>query len=291
MCGCDHGSLNSDWNSDSKIAHTKTPRWLLTAVVQYYHILRSQISAYLILKTMASFRSDRAKKPYNVSSLQPHVTVLKLNNSQFWRTNSGLKLARKLRTACGFTTKLLVHPGLQLTQMSTKPKLASTASLSSQTYTTRFQQKILLYDLCLFPLFPPLLTFVLLQAIFGQIGTLVREPLIRVRSSECTEFTWREPVPTTFDWHFRTFKYDRSGRSSGVAIITFETPAEATRAKKQFDGILAKGKRFTFITFPHTLFEATYWYELARPTDVHRLRLRTTSNASPSGQLTRLAPQ
>ncbi|KZP33724.1 hypothetical protein FIBSPDRAFT_204326 [Athelia psychrophila] len=54
-----------------------------------------------------------------------------------------------------------------------------------------------------------------LIAIFGQIGTLVREPLIR---------------------------YDRSGRSSGVAIISFETPGEATRAKKQFDGILAKGQ-------------------------------------------------
>nr|VWO96665.1 Peptidyl-prolyl cis-trans isomerase (PPIase) (EC [Ganoderma boninense] len=52
-----------------------------------------------------------------------------------------------------------------------------------------------------------------LSQIFGQIGTLVREPQIR---------------------------YDRSGRSSGVAIVTFETPAEATRAKKQFDGILAK---------------------------------------------------
>ena len=29
----------------------------------------------------------------------------------------------------------------------------------------------------------------LLQAIFGQIGTLVREPLIRVRTSEYTEYT------------------------------------------------------------------------------------------------------
>ncbi|KAG6887802.1 hypothetical protein C0992_010654 [Termitomyces sp. T32_za158] len=53
-----------------------------------------------------------------------------------------------------------------------------------------------------------------LTAIFGQIGTLVREPLIR---------------------------YDRSGRSSGTAIISFETATEATRAKKQFDGILARG--------------------------------------------------
>ncbi|KAH9986170.1 hypothetical protein BJV74DRAFT_845142 [Russula compacta] len=54
-----------------------------------------------------------------------------------------------------------------------------------------------------------------LTAIFGQMGTLVREPFIR---------------------------YDRSGRSSGVAIIMFETPAEATRAKKQLDGVLAKGQ-------------------------------------------------
>ncbi|KAH7913321.1 hypothetical protein BJ138DRAFT_1002621 [Hygrophoropsis aurantiaca] len=54
-----------------------------------------------------------------------------------------------------------------------------------------------------------------LMSIFGQIGTLVREPLIR---------------------------YDRSGRSSGVAIVFFETSADATRAKNQFDGILAKGQ-------------------------------------------------
>ncbi|KAI0246661.1 hypothetical protein BJV78DRAFT_1286191 [Lactifluus subvellereus] len=37
-------------------------------------------------------------------------------------------------------------------------------------------------------------------------------------------------------------KLARSGRSSGVAIVTFETPAEATRAKKQLDGVLAKGQ-------------------------------------------------
>ena len=39
-------------------------------------------------------------------------------------------------------------------------------------------------------------------------------------------------------------QYDRSGRSSGSAIIAFETVAEAIRAKKQFDGILAKGSLF-----------------------------------------------
>jgi THO complex subunit 4 len=54
-----------------------------------------------------------------------------------------------------------------------------------------------------------------LISIFGQIGTLIREPLLR---------------------------YDRSGRSIGEAIVSFETPVEATRAKKQFHGILAKGQ-------------------------------------------------
>ncbi|KAL4067028.1 hypothetical protein V8B97DRAFT_2009679 [Scleroderma yunnanense] len=54
-----------------------------------------------------------------------------------------------------------------------------------------------------------------LVSIFGQVGTLVREPHIR---------------------------YDRSGRSSGVAIISFENAEDATHAKKQFDGKVAKGQ-------------------------------------------------
>ncbi|KDQ58567.1 hypothetical protein JAAARDRAFT_155101 [Jaapia argillacea MUCL 33604] len=64
-----------------------------------------------------------------------------------------------------------------------------------------------------------------LTSIFGQIGTLVREPLI---------------------------KYDRSGRSTGVGIISFETAGEATRAKNQFDGVLAKGQpmSISFDTVP-----------------------------------------
>ena len=41
--------------------------------------------------------------------------------------------------------------------------------------------------------------------------------------------------------HLLLLKYDRSGRSSGVAIITYENPAEATRAKKEYEGKLAKG--------------------------------------------------
>jgi len=36
-------------------------------------------------------------------------------------------------------------------------------------------------------------------------------------------------------------KYDRSGRSSGVAIITYETPEEASRAIARFNGATANG--------------------------------------------------
>jgi len=59
-----------------------------------------------------------------------------------------------------------------------------------------------------------------LSSIFGVIGTLASEPVIR---------------------------YDRSGRSTGVAIINFTTAGEAIRAKGQLDGVLAKGKPMTIV--------------------------------------------
>ncbi|KAI5123244.1 hypothetical protein M0805_001333 [Coniferiporia weirii] len=59
-----------------------------------------------------------------------------------------------------------------------------------------------------------------LIAIFGQIGTLVRDPSI---------------------------KYDRSGRSTGIGYVHYETPTEATRAKNQFHGILAKGQPMSIV--------------------------------------------
>ncbi|THH32065.1 hypothetical protein EUX98_g2105 [Antrodiella citrinella] len=37
-------------------------------------------------------------------------------------------------------------------------------------------------------------------------------------------------------------KYDRSGRSSGVAIIFYETAQEAAQAKQEFNGKFAKGQ-------------------------------------------------
>lgn len=41
--------------------------------------------------------------------------------------------------------------------------------------------------------------------------------------------------------HLFLLKYDRSGRSAGVAIISYENAEDASRAKKQFEGKLAKG--------------------------------------------------
>ncbi|QRW05474.1 RNA recognition motif protein [Ceratobasidium sp. AG-Ba] len=54
-----------------------------------------------------------------------------------------------------------------------------------------------------------------LASIFGAIGTLVREPTIR---------------------------YDRSGRSTGVATVQFVNARDAVAAQKQLDGALAKGE-------------------------------------------------
>jgi THO complex subunit 4 len=48
--------------------------------------------------------------------------------------------------------------------------------------------------------------------------------------------------PADLDSHFvPPLKYDRSGRSSGVAIITYETPEEASRAIARFNGATANG--------------------------------------------------
>ncbi|KAF8609604.1 RNA-binding domain-containing protein [Ceratobasidium sp. AG-I] len=54
-----------------------------------------------------------------------------------------------------------------------------------------------------------------LSSIFGTIGTLLREPTIR---------------------------YDRSGRSTGVATVLFTNARDAKVAQRQLDGVLAKGE-------------------------------------------------
>lgn len=47
-------------------------------------------------------------------------------------------------------------------------------------------------------------------------------------------------MPTHFDY-IPAIKYDRSGRSSGVAFVTFESSAEAKRALAEYNSKLCKG--------------------------------------------------
>lgn len=63
-------------------------------------------------------------------------------------------------------------------------------------------------------------------------------------------------MPTPFD-SIPAIKYDRSGRSSGVALVTYESTAEAKRALNEYNGKLCKGvsycrevKRDTPDSFP-----------------------------------------
>ncbi len=47
-------------------------------------------------------------------------------------------------------------------------------------------------------------------------------------------------MPTPFD-SIPAIKYDRSGRSSGVALVTYESTAEAKRALNEYNSKLCKG--------------------------------------------------
>ncbi|KAJ7689410.1 hypothetical protein B0H17DRAFT_1202303 [Mycena rosella] len=78
-----------------------------------------------------------------------------------------------------------------------------------------------------------------LTAIFGQIdqGTMTPPPALCIGTPNDASDLARA----------LNLKYDRSGRSSGTATVSFETPAEAARAKKQFDGILAKGQPMAIV--------------------------------------------
>jgi len=46
-------------------------------------------------------------------------------------------------------------------------------------------------------------------------------------------------------------QYDKSGRSTGIAFIHYETAVEATKALKTYDGKLAKGERMTIAYDAH----------------------------------------
>lgn len=49
-----------------------------------------------------------------------------------------------------------------------------------------------------------------------------------------------EPSRSLFVHSFRN-KYDRSGRSTGFAFVTYENEEDAAAAQKELDGVLAKG--------------------------------------------------
>jgi len=59
-------------------------------------------------------------------------------------------------------------------------------------------------------------------------------------------------------------KYDRSGRSTGVAIVTYETPEDASRAIARFNGATANG-------FCVTPFTPCYRLTLNRSNDDGRI--------------------
>lgn len=49
-------------------------------------------------------------------------------------------------------------------------------------------------------------------------------------------------LPTTINQSFHTKQYDRSGRSTGVATVNYESNKQAKDAINRFDGNLAKGE-------------------------------------------------
>lgn len=56
---------------------------------------------------------------------------------------------------------------------------------------------------------------------------------VHLRETDCR--------PLLFDYCLGIIKYDRSGRSEGIAIISYETPAEAKKALGHYNGKLCKG--------------------------------------------------
>ncbi|GAA5824423.1 hypothetical protein JCM10212_000784, partial [Sporobolomyces blumeae] len=71
-----------------------------------------------------------------------------------------------------------------------------------------------------------------LELLFVQIGPLASGPKIKVRPSRDS----LQPAMTPLT------QFDRSGRSEGMAWLSYTTPEHATQAKEAFDGALAKGQ-------------------------------------------------
>lgn len=84
------------------------------------------------------------------------------------------------------------------------------------------------------------------------------------------------------------FKYDRSGRSSGIAIIFFETSTEATRAKNQFDGILAKGNEHLFLIIVVALIDTLAGQPMKIAYDTERPSRNARTGSAPPSLLNRI---
>ena len=80
--------------------------------------------------------------------------------------------------------------------------------------------------------------------------------------------------------HLLLLKYDRSGRSSGVAIITYEKPAEAARAKKEYEGKLAKGSCSLYVGTMDSVSLFEVLTLVSRTTNGNRLRHCSTSTCA-----------
>jgi hypothetical protein len=119
---------------------------------------------------------DRMKKPYSVSIHHPSTFTIPTNIVHHQRpiASNGSWLHDKAPTApraASLNNKLLVSN----LHYEVTPK-----DLTVSIQTSSFFPKIFLCRLA---------QTRSSQSIFGQIGTLIREPQIRVRTSECTEFT------------------------------------------------------------------------------------------------------
>lgn len=110
-----------------------------------------------------------------------------------------------------------------------------------------------------------------LSQIFGKLGTLVREPAIR---------------------------YDRSGRSSGIAVITYETMGEATKAKSQFNDKLCKGQpmKIEYLNEPperparRSASTPTLLNRIQKPSLMERLSQEEPSKGAPAASQTGVGP-
>lgn len=91
----------------------------------------------------------------------------------------------------------------------------------------------------------------LAQRQWGDTGSALGNSTMPCNSNLIIGKPNRWTSPSSHTNHFRshpsfsssiTLQYDRSGRPTGTAIIHYESVADATRAKSEYDGANAKGQ-------------------------------------------------